>query len=137
MITYVSGDLFKTPARVLVNTVNTVGVMGKGVAKEFKRLFPQMFQEYRGACENKKFDIGNLFLYKTPNKWVLNFPTKRHWRNPSRPVVRSGDGLVVKRVGKGEDGNWLLLSDNPSWKPLPWPGNAEIIGEVKWMARTL
>ena len=46
-------------------------------------------------------------------------------------------GLVVKRAGKDESGNWLLLSDHPSWKPLPWPGNAEIIGEVKWMARTL
>ena len=85
MITYVSGDLFKSPAHVLVNTVNTVGVMGKGVAKEFKRLFPDMFRQYRDLCEAKKFDIGNLFLYKTANKWVLNFPTKKHWRNPSRP----------------------------------------------------
>ncbi len=85
MITYVNGDLFKSPAHVLVNTVNTVGVMGKGVAKEFKRLFPDMFQQYRNLCEDKKFDIGNLFLYRTDNKWVLNFPTKKHWRNPSRP----------------------------------------------------
>lgn len=85
MITYVSGDLFKSPAHVLVNTVNSVGVMGKGVAKEFKRLFPHMFRQYRDLCEDKKFDVGNLFLYKTANKWVLNFPTKKHWRNPSRP----------------------------------------------------
>ena len=85
MITYVNGNLFKSPAHVLVNTVNTVGVMGKGVAKEFKRLFPDMFQQYRNLCEDKKFDIGNLFLYRTDNKWVLNFPTKKHWRNPSRP----------------------------------------------------
>ncbi len=85
MITYVNGDLLKSPAHVLVNTVNTVGVMGKGVAKEFKRLFPNMFRQYRNICEDKKFDIGNLFLYKTANKWVLNFPTKKHWRNPSRP----------------------------------------------------
>ena len=85
MITYVDGNLFKSPAHVLVNTVNTVGVMGKGVAKEFKRLFPDMFQKYRDLCEEKKFDIGNLFLYRTDNKWVLNFPTKKHWRSPSRP----------------------------------------------------
>ncbi len=85
MITYVSGDLFKSPAPVLVNTVNTAGAMGKGVAREFKRLLPDMFQQYREICEDKKFDIGNLFLYKTLNKWVLNFPTKKHWRNPSRP----------------------------------------------------
>ena len=85
MITYVSGNLFKSPAHVLVNTVNTVGVMGKGVAKEFKRLFPDMFRQYRDLCENREFNIGNLFLYKTDNKWVLNFPTKKHWRSPSRP----------------------------------------------------
>ena len=85
MITYVNGNLFESPAHVLVNTVNTVGVMGKGVAKEFKRLFPDMFRQYRDLCEQKKFDIGNLFLHKTDNKWILNFPTKKHWRNPSRP----------------------------------------------------
>jgi O-acetyl-ADP-ribose deacetylase (regulator of RNase III) len=84
MILYVQGDLFQSPAQVLVNTVNTVGVMGKGIALEFRRLFPEMFEQYRLLCEAKKIDIGTLWLYKTPNKWVLNFPTKRHWRDPSR-----------------------------------------------------
>lgn len=84
MITYVKGDLFTSPARVLVNTVNTVGVMGKGIAKDFKRLFPDMFREYQQLCEKEEFDIGSLFLYHTPNKSILNFPTKRHWRSPSR-----------------------------------------------------
>ena len=85
MITYVACDLFQSPARVLVNTVNTVGVMGKGIAKEFKQIYPEMFREYQQICEKGAFDIGNLWLYKTPNKWVLNFPTKRHWRQPSHP----------------------------------------------------
>ena len=84
MILYVKGDLFQSPAQVLVNTVNTVGVMGKGIALEFKRLFPDMYQQYRDLCEQGKFEIGTLWLYKSPNKWVLNFPTKRHWRNPSK-----------------------------------------------------
>ena len=84
MILYVKGDLFQSPAQVLVNTVNTVGVMGKGVALEFKRLYPDMYQEYRRLCEQGQFEIGKLWLYKSPNKWVLNFPTKRHWRNPSK-----------------------------------------------------
>ena len=84
MIMYVSGNLFQSPAQVLVNTVNTVGVMGKGVAYEFKRLYPDMFVRYRGLCEKGQFAIGNLWLYRTPNKWILNFPTKKHWRNPSR-----------------------------------------------------
>lgn len=84
MILYVKGDLFQSPAQVLVNTVNTVGVMGKGVAAEFKRLFPEMYEQYRKLCEANQFHTGMLWLYKSPNKWVLNFPTKKHWRNPSR-----------------------------------------------------
>jgi O-acetyl-ADP-ribose deacetylase (regulator of RNase III) len=85
MITYVSASLFQSPAKVLVNTVNTVGVMGKGIALDFKRIYPEMFQQYQALCEAKKFDIGQLWLYKTPHKWILNFPTKRHWRDKSRP----------------------------------------------------
>jgi hypothetical protein len=59
--------------------------MGKGVAKEFKGLYPEMFKIYRQLCERHQFSIGQLLLYKTPHKWVLNFPTKKDWRNPSRP----------------------------------------------------
>jgi len=84
MILYVKGNLFQSPAQVLVNTVNTVGVMGKGIALEFKRLFPEMYRQYRELCELGQFQIGTLWLYKSNNKWVLNFPTKKHWRNPSR-----------------------------------------------------
>ena len=84
MILYVQGDLFQSPAQVLVNTVNTVGVMGKGVALQFKRHFPEMYGKYRELCEKGDFNVGSLWLYKSPNKWVLNFPTKRHWRQPSR-----------------------------------------------------
>ena len=85
MITYVACDLFLSPARVLVNTVNTVGVMGKGIAKRFKQVYPDMFERYQELCESDAFDIGDLWLYKTPNKWVLNFPTKHHWRQRSQP----------------------------------------------------
>ncbi len=84
MILYVEGNLFQSPAQVWVNTVNTVGVMGKGVALEFKRLFPEMYAQYRLLCEQKQFAIGKLWLYKDRQKWVLNFPTKQHWRMPSR-----------------------------------------------------
>ena len=84
MILYVSGDLFESPAQVLVNTVNTVGVMGKGVARGFRELYPDMFREYQRRCETGQLSIGTLWLYKSPHKWVLNFPTKRHWRDPSQ-----------------------------------------------------
>ncbi len=84
MLIYVDGDLFLSPAHVLVNTVNTVGVMGKGIAKDFKFFFPEMFREYQSRCENNSIDIGKLFLFRTATKWILNFPTKKHWRNPSK-----------------------------------------------------
>ena len=85
MITYVVCSIFESPARVMVNTVNTVGVMGKGIARDFKQIYPDMFREYQKLCESGSLRIGSLWLYKTSNKWVLNFPTKRHWRQPSRP----------------------------------------------------
>lgn len=84
MITYIKKDLFESPAQVLVNTVNTVGVMGKGIAKRFKQTYPDMFVQYQKYCENNMLDIGRLWIYKTPHKWVLNFPTKKHWRSPSK-----------------------------------------------------
>lgn len=84
MITYVEGNLFTSPAQVLVNTVNTAGIMGKGIARDFKRIYPDMYHIYRRYCDNKHLTIGALHLHKTPHKWIMNFPTKRHWRSPSR-----------------------------------------------------
>jgi len=86
MLSYVSGNLFEAPVQTLVNTVNTVGVMGKGIALTFRQIYPEMFEVYRDICEQGKLDIGTLYLYRDPdvNKLVLNFPTKKHWRNPSK-----------------------------------------------------
>lgn len=84
MLTYLKGDIFTSPAKVLVNTVNTVGVMGKGIALEFKKRYPEMFKLYQSKCDDKSFDIGNLLLWKKDEKWVLLFPTKKHWRSPSK-----------------------------------------------------
>ncbi|MGL9815787.1 macro domain-containing protein [Enterococcus sp. DIV0098] len=84
MLLYVDQNIFESPAQVIVNTVNTVGVMGKGIAKDYKKFYPEMFKEYQHFCEIGALDIGKLWLYKTSNKWILNFPTKKHWRNPSK-----------------------------------------------------
>ena len=83
MITYVYGDIFYSPARVLVNPVNTVGAMGSGLAQDFKRFFPEMFEEYRELCQRDELGIGQLFLYRSSHKWILNFPTRRHFRAES------------------------------------------------------
>ena len=84
MITYVRTNIFESNAQVFVNTVNTVGVMGKGLAKEFKRLYPEMFKTYQKFCEEGILTVGKLQVYKTANKWILNFPTKANWRSPSK-----------------------------------------------------
>ncbi|MCY4107476.1 MAG: macro domain-containing protein [Chloroflexi bacterium] len=84
MLTYVVGSLFESPAHTLVNTVNTEGVMGKGIAKRFKTVYPNMFEEYQRLCKRGQFAVGQLWIYRTPNKWVLNFPTKTTWRKPSK-----------------------------------------------------
>jgi len=84
MLKYVTTNLFDSPAQTLVNTVNVVGVMGKGIAAEFKQRYPDMFEKYRQFCQRGSLTVGKLFLYKSPNKWVLNFPTKKHWRSPSK-----------------------------------------------------
>ena len=70
---------------MLVNTVNTRGVTGKGIALRFRQIYPEMFRQYREHCEHRRLTIGRLLLYRTTHKWILNFPTKEHWRNPSRP----------------------------------------------------
>lgn len=83
MITYIYGDIFYSPARVLVNPVNTVGAMNAGLAKDFKRFYPTMYEQYKDLCQRDQFDVGQLLLYRTAHKWVLNFPTKKHWRADS------------------------------------------------------
>ena len=82
-IQLVTGDLFASSAQTLVNTVNCKGVMGAGIAKEFRRRWPRMFKVYRDACRRGDVQIGSPLLCMMADKWVLNFPTKNHWRGRS------------------------------------------------------
>ncbi len=86
MITEVSGNLIRDDAQALVNTVNVVGVMGKGLALQFKRAFPDVFRAYQAACQAGEVTPGRILPVRIhdTDRWVLNFPTKRHWRQPSR-----------------------------------------------------
>lgn len=84
MIEYIEGDIFDSPAQVIVNTVNTVGVMGKGLALSFKKRYPDMFESYKKVCEKHQLTIGKLMLYQEADHWILLFPTKENWRNPSK-----------------------------------------------------
>lgn len=88
MITYTQGNLLEARAEALVNTVNTVGVMGKGIALMFKERFERNFDLYAAACKAKQVRVGKMFVTETGElngpRWVINFPTKEHWRAPSR-----------------------------------------------------
>ena len=88
MITYHKGDLLKDDADCLVNTVNTVGIMGKGVALAFKNTFPHNYLAYRNAFAAKQLAIGRLLVVQDVNlllgqKTIINFPTKTNWKLPS------------------------------------------------------
>lgn len=88
MIKYTQGNLLEADAEALVNTVNTVGVMGKGIALMFKERFAKNMQEYAKACKAKEVETGKMFVTQTDEligpKWIINFPTKKHWRSPSK-----------------------------------------------------
>ena len=77
-------NIFDSQCQTIVNTVNCVGVMGKGLALEMKKRYPNMFDKYKDYCDKGLIDIGKLWLYKhSDDKWILNFPTKKHWKNNS------------------------------------------------------
>jgi len=85
MVKVILGDMFESKSQTLVNTVNCVGVMGKGVALEFKKRFPDMFEDYVQRCKTGQVRLGRPYLYKRLfEPWILNFPTKKHWRSVSR-----------------------------------------------------
>ena len=85
-ITIINGNIFNTKAQTIVNTVNCVGVMGKGIALVFKLRYPSMFDIYQDFCKQGLIGIGKLWIYKgdARDPWVLNFPTKTHWKLPSK-----------------------------------------------------
>lgn len=88
MITFTQGNLLEARAEALVNTVNAVGVMGKGIALMFKERFPENFRRYVAACKAKEVRTGTMFVTEVSEldgpRWIVNFPTKQHWRGSSR-----------------------------------------------------
>src|SRR5689334_21465441 len=88
MITFTQGNLLEADAEALVNTVNTYGVMGKGVALMFKEAFKENFKAYEAACRRGEVQVGRMFVTQRREligpKWIINFPTKKHWRHPSK-----------------------------------------------------
>jgi O-acetyl-ADP-ribose deacetylase (regulator of RNase III) len=89
MIEIAKGNLLEARVEALVNTVNTVGVMGKGIALQFKHAFPEMFRDYKKACKAGEVQLRKMHVYDLGNvkegpRWIVNFPTKGDWREQSR-----------------------------------------------------
>ena len=106
MIHYQTGNMLDSEAEALVNTVNTVGVMGKGIALQFKNMFPGNFKLYSYACKNREVKVGQLLVTKEEallagKKIIINFPTKTHWRLPSEyQYIEAGLIELVKVIKK-------------------------------------
>lgn len=103
MLELVEGNLLEAEADALVNTVNTEGVMGKGVALQFKKKFPEMFEDYQRACKAGLVQPGKMHVFERGEmfqpRYIINFPTKRHWRSPSRMEdIDAGLGALVQEI---------------------------------------
>jgi O-acetyl-ADP-ribose deacetylase (regulator of RNase III)/uncharacterized protein YwgA len=122
MVRVVVGDIFESKAQTLVNTVNCVGVMGKGIALEFKKRFPAMYNDYRSRCERGEVHLGEPYLYKgTVTPWILNFPTKDHWRSVARiQDIESGLRHVLLNYKK-----WGITS-------IAFPPLGTGLGQLEW-----
>jgi len=99
----VEGNIIEADVQALVNTVNTVGVMGKGIALQFHRAFPEMFKSYEAACKSKTLQPGMLHVFDRGQilnpRYIINFPTKRHWKGKSKIAdIESGLDALVKEL---------------------------------------
>lgn len=107
MIEITRGNLLEAKDEAVVNTVNCVGYMGKGIALQFKKAFPENYKSYERACRAKKVRPGKMFVFETGSmfnpKYIINFPTKRHWRGKSRlEDIEVGLQSLVKELRKLE-----------------------------------
>jgi len=103
MIEFTSGDILKDDADAIVNTVNCVGIMGRGIALQFKNAWPENFKAYEAACKREEVQPGRMFVYEvgqlTTPRYIINFPTKRHWRGKSRiEDIESGLKALVGEI---------------------------------------
>ena len=105
MITYnTTGDILSEDAQALVNTVNCVGIMGRGVALQFKRVYPDNFKAYAMECDEGRLEPGRMFVFETDRlspQFIINFPTKKHWRSKSRlSYIETGLQSLVEEIKK-------------------------------------
>lgn len=133
MITYTKGDLFEAQTEAIVNTVNTVGVMGKGIALQFKQRFPDNYIIYKKACDDKELETGQLLITESNSlffKYIINFPTKAHWRNPSKyEYIEQGIDTLIEEIQKRDIKSVALPPLGAGNGKLEWEKVKEILND--------
>ena len=125
MIEYKFGDLFTEDAEAFVNSVNCVGVMGRGIALQFKTAFPENFKAYEAACKREEVRPGRMFVYETGRltnpRYIINFPTKRHWRGKSRiEDIEAGLEALVEEIKEWKIHSIAIPPLGSNLGGLPW-----------------
>lgn len=125
MITYKTGDILKENVEAIVNTVNCVGVMGRGIALQFKKMFPENFKSYAAVCKKKELQPGSMFVFEPKQlinpKYIINFPTKRHWRGKSRiEDIESGLSALVEEIRTRQIKSIAIPPLGAGLGGLPW-----------------
>ena len=125
MIEYKNGDILREDVEAIVNTVNCVGIMGRGLALQFKNKFPQNFKEYQLACTNKEVQLGKMFVHQTGQlinpKYIINFPTKGHWKQKSK----------IEDISNGLD-DLITIIEKYSIKYIAIPPLGSGLGGLDW-----
>ncbi|WP_291722272.1 macro domain-containing protein [Bernardetia sp.] len=122
---YTKGNILESNAEVIINPVNMVGVMGKGLALQFKQKFPYNYKVYKEACQNKTIDVGKLLLVDESSlerkKFIINFPTKKHWRSASKiEYVEEGLKDLVKIINENNFGSIAIPALGCGLGGLDW-----------------
>jgi O-acetyl-ADP-ribose deacetylase (regulator of RNase III) len=125
MIEHASGNILEADVEALVNTVNCVGIMGRGIALQFKDAFPENFKAYKVACDREELQPGRMFVfetgYVTNPKYIINFPTKRHWRGKSRiEDIKTGLESLVQVILKRRIGSIAIPPLGSGLGGLDW-----------------
>lgn len=126
MIEYTTGDILAEDVEALVNTVNCVGIMGRGIALQFKKAWPDNFKAYAAACRRDEVQPGRMFVYETREltgpRYIINFPTKRHWRGKSRiEDIEAGLEALVDEIHKRDIRSIALPPLGSGLGGLDWP----------------
>ena len=135
MIEFKTGNIFAEEAEALVNTVNCVGVMGRGIALQYKKAFPGNFKAYASACKREEVRPGRMFTFETGQlthpHYIINFPTKRHWRARSRiEDIEAGLADLVREIQERNIRSIAIPPLGSGLGKLDWAAVRERIEEI-------